>query len=171
MKILDATYGNKEMWYQKNHQFVTFMDKRNGYYFYQYPNSPKKEEYHIKPDVVSEWKDAPFSENTFDLIPFDPPHMLKNTEKGIFSAKYTQLNPLTWRQTLSDGIQRLFMVLKPDGIFIFKWCESNILLEEVLKLFPYPPLFGTKARSKRVNSGNICWVVFLKHNINNKLEV
>ena len=28
MKILDATCGSRGIWYQKNHPFVTFMDKR-----------------------------------------------------------------------------------------------------------------------------------------------
>jgi|TARA_Y100000034_G_scaffold104223_1_gene130612 hypothetical protein len=30
MRILDATAGFKGIWYQKNHPFVTFMDKRKG---------------------------------------------------------------------------------------------------------------------------------------------
>jgi hypothetical protein len=28
MRILDATCGFKDIWYQKNHPFVTFMDKK-----------------------------------------------------------------------------------------------------------------------------------------------
>ena len=165
MKILDATCGSKEIWFQKNHPFVTFMDKRKGYFFYQYPNSPKKEEYHIEPDVVSEWKDAPFPDNIFDMVIFDPPHIIRNGEKGILPTKYTVLKPDTWRQELQIGIKKLFDVLKPNGFFVLKWDECNIKKEEIFKLIPYPPLFGT-----RTGSDNY-WIVFLKYRMEKELDI
>ena len=165
MKILDATCGKKEMWFQKNHPLVTFMDKRYGKYFYQYPNSPKKEIYDIKPDVVSEWKDAPFPDDYFDLIIFDPPHIIQNSEKGSLPIKYTVLKPGTWNNILKNGIEKLFKILKPEGIFIFKWNECSKDVEDVIKLCPYKPLFGTRTG---LNNKNI-WLVFLKYDVNMKL--
>ena len=49
MKILDATCGFKGIWYQKNHPFVTFMDKRNGIQYSNHKKNPRKIE--VKPDV------------------------------------------------------------------------------------------------------------------------
>lgn len=165
MKILDATCGSKGIWYQKNHPYVTFMDKRKGYFFYQYPNSPKKKEYHIEPDVVSEWKDAPWTNNTFDMIIFDPPHIIKNSEKGILSTKYTQLKPDTWRNDLRIGFKKLFDILKPDGIFILKWSECSAKKEEIFKLIPYRPLFGSRTGT------NNHWICFIKYRQERKLNI
>lgn len=61
MKILDATCGFRGIWYQKNHPFVTFMDKRKGKEKFDNPSTLSRyREYRINPDIVSEWKDAPF---------------------------------------------------------------------------------------------------------------
>ena len=176
MKILDATCGTKDMWYQKNHPYVIFMDKRKGTFYYKYPNSPKKVEYHVEPDVVSEWKDAPFPDNYFDMIVFDPPHIIQNSTKGSMPTKYTILNPNNWQMVLKEGIKKLFDILKPDGIFIFKWCETEkfphpVSIDNVLKLFPYKPLFGSNSKSKRKNSANIYWIVFLKYKENKELDI
>ena len=165
MKILDATACSREIWYQKNHPFVTFMDRRKGYYFYQYPNSPKKEEYNIEPDIVSEWKDAPFPDNYFDMVVFDPPHIIQNSTKGILSTKYTQLNPSTWRNDLRIGIKKLFDVLKPDGIFILKWNECSAKKEEIFKLMHYKPLFGSRT------GNNTHWICFIKYKQEMELDI
>lgn len=168
MKILDATCGFKGMWYQKNHPLVTFMDIRKGT-FTHFRNSTIT----INPDVVSDWKDTPFNDNEFDLILFDPPHIIQKSNKGIMATKYAVLNPLTWKNDLSAGINELFRILKPNGIFIFKWCETDkrTHIKNILKLFPYSPLFGTNSKSMRTGSGKIYWIVFLKYDVNMKLNV
>ena len=168
MKILDATCGFKGMWYQKNHPFVTFMDKRKGTF-----NHFKKSTIKVEPDVVSDWNDTPFEDNEFDLILFDPPHIIQNSNKGIMAIKYGVLNPKTWKSDLSAGINELFRVLKPNGIFIFKWCETDrrTHIKNILKLFPYPPLFGTNSDSIRKSSGKIYWIVFIKHRFEKQLGV
>jgi len=164
MRILDATCGEKEMWFIKNHPCVTFMDKRKGKYTY----SSMKCTPHtviVDPDVVSEWKDAPFPDETFDLILFDPPHIVQESKKGVMVNKYTQLNPDDWNIVLKEGIDKLFRILKEDGIFILKWDECSRKIDHVLKLFPYPPLFGTHTG---LNNKNL-WIVFLKHRIDKAL--
>jgi hypothetical protein len=54
MKILDATAGCRSIWYQKNHPFVTFMDKRNGTFIARSENSKLKDNRYkkINPDVI-----------------------------------------------------------------------------------------------------------------------
>ena len=160
MKILDATCGFKGMWFQKNHSLVTFMDKRKGIF-----NHFEKSTIKVEPDVVCNWDDTPFDDNEFDMILFDPPHIIQNSTKGIMATKYGVLNPLTWKDDLSAGINELFRVLKQEGTFIFKWTETDkrTNIKNILELFPYSPLFGTNSKSIRSSSGKIYWIVFLKY--------
>lgn len=153
MKILDATCGPKGMWYQKKHPYVTFMDERNGMYG----------NYKIQPDVVSEWKDMPFADNTFDMVVFDPPHIIQNSDNGNMVQEYGRLSPATWSSVLQNGIEQCFRVLKQDGFFVLKWAKADkfahsIPIEQILKLVPYPPLFGTRTGKKDTNH----WIVFIK---------
>ena len=173
MQILDATAGPKGIWYQKNHPFVTFMDKRNGTFHNVMSENVKfktRRRYKIYPDVVSEWKDAPFPDNYFDMIVFDPPHLLvgKDKKPPNMTQKYGMLDKETWRNDLRIGLKKLFSILKPNGIFVLKWCENDISIEEVLKLFPYPPLFGSNIKKK---VSTTYWILFIKYDVNEKLIV
>ena len=63
MKILDATCGARGIWYQKNHPYVIFMDKRNGIYDSKTinVNFKHRRRFNINPDVVADWtKKLPF---------------------------------------------------------------------------------------------------------------
>jgi hypothetical protein len=71
------------------------------------------------------------------------------------------LKPDTWRQELLLGIKKLFDVLKPEGVFILKWCENSVPVEEVIKLMPYQPLFGSNTKSKGKTAN--FWIVFIKY--------
>jgi hypothetical protein len=68
---------------------------------------------------------------------------------------------------LSKGINELFRVLKNDGFFILKWCENDKSAEEVLNLFPYKPMFGSRTGQKNNNH----WICFMKHRYDKTLEV
>jgi len=171
MKILDATCGFRGIWYQKNHPLVTFMDRRKGKVEFENSSTLSRyRSYKINPEVVSEWKDAPFPDNHFDMIVFDPPHMIKKegTKECNMMKPYGYLNEKTWRQDLQQGIKKLFDILKPNGVFILKWCENSVRVEEILKLCPYTPLFGSNTKSKGKTQN--FWILFLKHDINEKLK-
>ncbi|HUS99624.1 MAG TPA: SAM-dependent methyltransferase [Candidatus Thermoplasmatota archaeon] len=172
MKILDATCGFRGIWYQKNHPFVTFMDVRKG-------NIDSKTEgvkfksrrrWKINPDVVSEWKDAPFPDNYFDMIIFDPPHILTEDGKTLsaLQKEYGTLNKNNYKEVLKTGINKLFEILKPEGTFILKWCENSVPVNEIIKLVPYQPLFGSNTKSKG-HTANY-WIVFLKYRMDKTLE-
>lgn len=170
MKILDATCGFKGIWYQKNHPFVTFMDKRKETLLSNH-NGLGKRRIIINPDIISEWKDAPFPDEYFDMIVFDPPHLIeKRGKKNLSSLNkyYGYLYKDNWREELRLGIKKLFEILKPNGVFILKWCENSAKVEEIIKLCPYPPLFGSNTKSKGHTSN--FWILFLKHNVNKSLE-
>ena len=169
MKILDATAGTRSIWYQKNHPFVTFMDKRNGTFITKSKNCKSKDmrKVIINPDVVSEWKDAPFPDNYFDMVIFDPPHKIakKGSERCAMEVRYGRLHKDNWKHELKQGIDKLFRVLKLEGVLIFKWADTNKPLSDVLPLFPFKPLFGTRTGTKN----HVHWVLFIKYNVNERL--
>lgn len=171
MKILDATCGFKGIWYQKNHPFVTFMDKRKGFASSTLHTKIKnKRRYTINPDVVSDWVHAPFPNNYFDMIVFDSPHFVidKNKKDSNITKYYGRLNKSSYKKEISEGVNKLFKILKPEGVFIFKWCENTVDIDEVLKLFPYKPLFGSNTKSKGKTANY--WILFIKHNMNRRLK-
>lgn len=174
MKILDATCGFKGIWYQKNHPFVTFMDKRKELVkciSVKDQRVSHKRFYHVNPKVVSEWKDAPFPNNYFDMVIFDPPHLIISRDKKNLAAmekQYGHLYKDNWRKVLKEGIQKLFDILKPEGVFILKWCENSVPVEEVIALMPYKPLFGSNTKSKG-HTANF-WILFLKYSVDGDLN-
>ncbi len=163
MKILDATAGQRGIWYQKEHPFVVFLDQRCGKYSSKTDNCRLKNEriYDIYPTVVSEWQHLPFPDNCFDMIVFDPPHIFKDKGQKLpgMSAEYGVFYRDNWRKIVSDGTTELFRCLKTDGFFILKWCEIEKNVDEVLTLIPYKPLFGTRTGQ----SNKTHWICFLKH--------
>ena len=174
MKILDATCGFKGIWYQKNHPFVTFMDCRKGIFDGKTDKQTFKNRRVVKinPDVVSEWKDAPFPDDYFDMIVFDPPHLItknRNAKLSQLQKQYGVMYEDTWKHIMKEGIDNLFKKLKPEGIFILKWCENNKRIDEVIRLFPYRPLFGSNTKSKGYTANY--WIVFLKYRSEQTLNI
>lgn len=71
MKILDACCGGKMFWYEKDLDFVTFQDVRVG--IKEYSGGRK---IRIEPNHIGNVTDMDFGDETFDLVIFDPPHMI-----------------------------------------------------------------------------------------------
>jgi len=108
----------------------------------------------INPDVVADFRKMPFPDNTFYLVVFDPPHLLKAGKNSWLAKKYGVLSQ-NWKQDIAQGFSECMRVLKPNGTLIFKWNEEQVKLSEVLKAIDQKPLFGNR-RSKTH------WLVFMK---------
>ena len=108
----------------------------------------------IKPDVIGDFTNIPFPDNTFKLAVFDPPHLLKIGDNSWMAKKYGKLNK-DWKAEIKQGFNECMRVLQPSGILIFKWHEEQIKLSNILSLIDYKPLFGER-RSKTI------WAVFMK---------
>jgi len=173
MKILDATCGAKNMWFQPNHPLVTFIDKRNEKVISVMERTGSKRTALIKPDIVADWtKQLPFDDEEFDMVLFDPPHIIRKKECKLHMDRYYGiLLKDTWKHDLTKGISELFRVLKPYGIFIFKWGQHSVSIHDIIKLFPYPPLFGNKTNNQSVNDRDTIWLVFIKYRHEKSLEV
>lgn len=165
MRILDATASVRTIWYQKNNPFTTFMDMRCGVFSCTTENMKhsvikKIGDYKIYPDIIAVWQHVPFKDESFDMVMFDPPHIFKNNGQKLpgIANKYGVFYNQSWRQEISAGVIELFRVLKSEGVFVLKWNESQVKVDEVLRLMPYPPLFGTRTGQHN----NTHWITFIK---------
>ena len=155
MKILDATCGSKTIWFDKNNPNVVFCDKRKNSYEGIWKNSVRKCE--IDPDIQCDFTAMPFMDNSFSLVIFDPPHLLKAGSTSWLVKKYGKLDE-NWESMLRDGFHECMRVLKPDGVLIFKWSEHDIPAEKVWKAIGQKPLFGHHSGKK----SKTFWGCFMK---------
>ncbi|MFB8588887.1 class I SAM-dependent methyltransferase [Enterococcus casseliflavus] len=136
-------------WFDKQNPNVTFMDIRRHY--------EELETGHVidvDPDIVGDFRNMPFEDDAFDMVVFDPPHLIHAGENSWLAKKYGKLDEL-WPEDIRQGFAECMRVLKPNGSLIFKWNEDQISLQEVLAAIGEKPLFGNK-RSKTH------WLVFMK---------
>ena len=149
-KILDACCGSKMFWFDKKNENTVFMDNRT-----LEDTLCDGRRLVIKPDVIADFKDIPFEDNTFYLVVFDPPHLKQAGENSWLAKKYGTLDKQTWPQDIQQGFNECMRVLKPNGTLIFKWNEEQIKLKDILKVIEYKPLFGNKRAKTH-------WLVFMK---------
>jgi len=147
--ILDACCGSRMFWFDKQNENVLFMDKRK----YEDVLCDGRKLV-VNPDIVADFRNMPFKDNTFKLVVFDPPHLLKIGENSWMAKKYGKLND-SWPSDIKAGFNECMRVLEPNGVLVFKWCEEQIKLSQILNCIDYRPLFGDR-RSKTH------WLVFMK---------
>ena len=147
--IIDVCCGSKMFWYNKQNPNTVFMDIRE-----LEDTLCDGRKFVIKPDIVGDFTNIPFPNNTFKLAVFDPPHLEKVGDDSWLAKKYGKLKP-GWKEEIRKGFDECMRVLEPGGVLVFKWNEEQIKLKEVLSLIDYSPLFGDR-RSKTI------WAVFMK---------
>jgi hypothetical protein len=111
----------------------------------------------IEPDALIDFRKLPYADDSFKLIAFDPPHLVRAGPNSWLAAKYGKLSD-NWHDDLSKGFAECFRVLDADGVLIFKWNETQVKVSEVLALTPHKPLFGHLSGRK----GLTHWLVFMK---------
>ena len=152
--IIDVCCGGKAFWFNKNNPRVVFCDKRddgdillcNG------------QTINIHPDIVCDFTNLPFEDETFNLAVFDPPHLINKSESAWMVKKYGSL-PSNWREELWKGYMECMRVLKPNGVLIFKWNEVQIPTKEIIALFGKGKLLFGHPSGKRSKTQ---WLVFMK---------
>ena len=137
-QALDPCCGPKMFWFQKEHQNVLFSDIRDE----EHELCDGRKLY-VHPDIIADFRNMPFDDESFNLIVFDPPHLRWAGEKSWMKAKYGTLNRDTWPEDLKLGFNECWRVLAPGGTLIFKWAETQIKRKRVLACFSQKPLFGT----------------------------
>lgn len=137
-KILDACCGSKMFYFDKEREDILFMDNR--ILETELCDGRKLE---VKPDVVGDFRNMPFEDEHFEMVIFDPPHLVRVGEKSWLKLKYGKLES-RWEEDIKKGFSECFRVLEKGGVLIFKWNEDQIKLSEVLKLTKEKPLIGNK---------------------------
>ena len=157
-RILDATAGSRMFWWDKCNPDVTFLDKRVGQFDFGSYTTAKgvvPRTVTVNPDVIGDFRDLPFADESFYMVVFDPPHLVHAGQSSWLAKKYGVLDPDTWQNDLHRGFRECMRVLKPNGTLIFKWNTEQIKLSEVLATTEFKPLFGDKRAKTR-------WLVFMK---------
>lgn len=150
--ILDACCGSRMFWFDKENPNVLFADIRTESHTLCDGRSLE-----IKPDIEMDFTEMPFDDNTFKMVVFDPPHLNKLGKNSWMAKKYGVLFP-SWETDIRAGFDECMRVLKPDGTLIFKWNETQITLDLVLKAIQCKPLFGHVTG----RHGKTIWMCFIK---------
>lgn len=149
--ILDICCGSRMFYFDKKNPLVHFNDIR------------KIEEYlcdgrllEIKPETQWDFRNIPVKDNTFDMVVFDPPHLVKIGDRSWLAKKYGKL-PKNWQEYLKQGFDECMRVLKPYGTLIFKWNETDIKQKELFNALGAIPVFGDRGRGNKTY-----WFVYMK---------
>lgn len=158
--ILDPCSGTRAMYFDPDdqrclfgdlrHETITVTDRSHG-------RGDGTRVLSIHPDIRMDFRRLPFRDDSFPLVAFDPPHLVRAGRRSWLAAKYGRLGA-DWRDDLRKGFAECFRVLKPEGVLIFKWSEIQIPVRDVLALTPQKPLFGHRSgRQARTH-----WITFMK---------
>lgn len=151
-KILDVCCGSRMFWSDKENPLVMFQDIRQEEHTLCDGRLLK-----VNPDIIGDFRNMDFPDNTFKLVVFDPPHLHKLGQDTWMAKKYGTLLP-TWEQDIKLGFDECMRVLQKDGVLVFKWNEHQIKLSDILSLIPYKPLFGHTSGKH----GKTIWLTFMK---------
>ena len=152
--VLDPASSMRSFYFNKNDDRVLFGDIRED----ETHLLTNGQTIHIKPDEVMDFRSIPYPNESFQCVVFDPPHMLRLSEKSWMRKKYGVLDSQNWKSDLTAGFSECFRVLKTHGTLIFKWNEVSIPLKKILSLTPNKPLLGHPS-GKRMGTH---WVLFIK---------
>lgn len=158
--ILDPCSGSRMMWLDKSHPNVIFGDIRSESITVtdrSHGNKNGTRTVNIEPDTMMDFRNLPYSDNSFKLVSFDPPHLVRAGPKSWLAAKYGKLGS-NWQDDIKQGFAECMRVLEPNGVLVFKWNETQVKVSEVLRLAPIKPLFGHISGRK----GLTHWLVFMK---------
>lgn len=155
-KIIDVCCGSKMFWFDKDNKDVLFCDNRT-----LHTTLCDGRTLDIDPDVICDYTNLPFDDESFYLAVFDPPHLLKVGENSWLAKKYGKLNKNTWQTEIKQGFDECMRVLKSNGILIFKWNETDIPVSKIVDVVGCDPLFGHK--SGKLNKTH--WLCFMKQAI------
>lgn len=108
--------------------------------------------------MIADFCALPFADESFPVVVFDPPHLERVGDNAWMGKKYGRLNKETWREELRQGFGEAFRVLRPQGVLIFKWNETQIPVSQILALTDQKPAIWQRTGK----SDKTHWVIFVK---------
>jgi len=151
--VLDPASGSRMFYFDKADERVVFGDIRRESHILCDERALE-----VAPDALMDFRALPHADATFQVVIFDPPHLVRVGRNSWTFKKYGSLAP-EWRDDLAAGFAECFRVLRPSGVLIFKWNETQIPVSQVLALTPHRPLVGHRRVGK---SADTHWITFLK---------
>ena len=164
-QILDATCGGRSIWLpgNKDREDTLYIDNREESPGFAEEGTDYEQYYSVEPESVEDYRDLPYNDESFNLVVFDPPHVVTDGGmeqlSGIVQRRYGALRAETWQSDLEQGFEELWRVLKPGGSMVFKFADNHVDFRDVLELAPTDPLFGTTTKKGNTETR---WFVFYK---------
>ncbi len=151
--VLDVCCGSRMFWFDKADCRALFVDNRTIDV-----ETVGGRRVRIAPDVVADFTSLPFAGGSFAHVVFDPPHF--RPSKGTSGNMATQygIMPDDWRTQFRLAFAECFRVLAANGTLIFKWCESDVPLRDLLSLTDEKPLYGHRSGKQAQTH----WIAFVK---------
>jgi len=154
-EILDACCGGRMWWWDKDHPLAVYMDKREA----PTGSSPRRPNWSCQPSLLADFKEMPFKDESFQLVLFDPPHVVRDKESfSEVTLRYGTLTKDNEQEEIGLGFAECWRVLAPGGTLVFKWAGS---LERVEPHFPCDPIVGTRGAPRGSLLGTR-WFIFYK---------
>lgn len=151
--VLDPASGSRMFYFDKDDPRVEFGDNRTETHTLCDGRALE-----VAPDHIMDFRALPHPGETFHLVIFDPPHLVRVGENAWMGKKYGRLDRCTWPEDLRAGFAECFRVLKANGVLIFKWNETQIPVSSVLRLTDAKPLIGHRSgKAARTH-----WITFIK---------
>ena len=159
--ILDVTCGGRSIWFNKQHPFALYCDERDVEYEATFGKAqPATRHIRVHPDVIADFTNLPFDDNTFHLVVFDPPHIVSENGNNRWLTKAYGHYKSKEEALISvrNGVNECLRVLKPNGVLILKWADTSIPTPQIIKSIGHEPLFGQKSGKKSGTN----WLTFMK---------
>ena len=151
--ILDCCCGSRMFYFDKKDPNVLFADIREVH-----EELCDGRLLDVNPDVFADCTNMPFTDGSFHMVVFDPPH-LRNVGFNSWLCKKYGVLPDNWQEFINDSIHECMRVLVDYGVLIFKWNEQQIKVSEILDAIKdYKPIFGHRTTSKNTT----IWMAFMK---------
>jgi len=146
-RILDATAGLRNIWYDRHYPGAVYVDLRSE----------------VKPDIVCDCRQLPFPRGTFDLVVFDPPHHNLGATSHM-TARYGHFSGSTIKWIVLGAFHEFARVLKKDGLVLFKWSTHSTKLETILGFIAgeFTPLIGHLVSKNAHRPSLTYWVVLAR---------
>lgn len=151
--VLDPACGGRMFWFDKSDSRMLFGDVRDESW-----ELCDGHRFEVKPDMLMNYRDLPFPDETVRIVVLDPPHLRNTGETSYMAQKYGCLDQETWQTDIKTMFGECFRVLKEHDVLIFKWNETQIPVSQILKLTDHKPLFD----NKQPNRTETHWIVFIK---------
>ena len=157
--IVDTTCGSRSIWFDKTNRHTVYVDRRDEHHEGVFGKTqPAHRTLDIHPDVMADFTNLPFKNETFWHVVWDPPHFVNASDSQWYCKAYGTLRKDNWKEVIYKGFCECWRILKTNGTLVFKWNEVSISTPEIVKVLPIKPLYGHRSGKK----AGTHWMVFVK---------